>query len=218
MGAKKIDMLGQRCGRLFILKESAERSNHGELRWECLCDCGVKVAVRGTSLRSGETRSCGCIQRTHGKAKTRLYRVWNSLVQRCINHKNHGYHNYGGRGISVCEAWRNSFEAFYRDMGDPPSGRHTIERIDNDKGYEADNCCWALSKDQARNTRRTPFLTHAGQTMCLLDWSEKTQINGSAIRRRINRGWSITDALTLPPLRRYLTVRLAPLPLYPWAW
>jgi hypothetical protein len=156
-------MLGLTFGRLTVV-ERAE--NYRRLaQWLCECECGGSAVVRGSSLRSGQTRSCGClalehtrsIQRepthghTRGGLKHPLYAAWAAMRQRCQNPAHHGYANYGGRGITVCERWRD-FGAFLADMGERPEGL-TLDRIDNDGNYEPGNCRWATALEQRHNQR-----------------------------------------------------------------
>lgn len=159
-----IDETGNRYGRLLVLgKSPLQPTEHAY--WLCRCECGTLVSVAGGQLRKGRVRSCGCLnldslraRRTHGKTiggHHRVFRIWNAMKQRCHNPKQPHYERYGGRGITVCEEWRNSFEAFYRDMGDPPSPAHSIDRIDNDRGYEPGNCRWATPLEQRHNRRDT---------------------------------------------------------------
>ncbi|MNQ52852.1 AP2 domain protein [compost metagenome] len=149
-------------GRLTVLREAGRHvfpSGASTRKVECLCECGNTTVVYATSVKSGNTQSCGCLiadstrARTtkHGRVGTPAYHVWGAIIQRCTNPKHPGYKDYGGRGISVCDRWL-SFDGFYADMGDPPPGL-SIDRADNDAGYSPENCRWADSKTQSRNQR-----------------------------------------------------------------
>lgn len=211
LGPKAIDEAGKAYGRLTVI-ECAGRDSKSRLLWRCYCDpklggCGNETIVRGVYLRRGETRSCGCLERdnrltssvTHGHTVARErspeYWTWIAMKARCLIESATGYKDYGGRGIRICERWVDSFAVFLADMGPKTSPKHSIERIDNNKGYEPGNCRWATRKEQNRNTRNNRMLTHEGVTMCLVDWANKTGINRTTIASRLKSGWSVKDAL-----------------------
>lgn len=200
---KAIDHAGIRYGRL-VATSKAENSRSGRIRWNCTCDCGNSVVVQTNALVSGNTRSCGCIhdevrktaRKTHGMRKTSLYNIWNGIKIRCTNKNSAAYKDYGGRGITVCDRWLNSFENFFADMGDRPSAQHSIDRINNDLGYSPDNCRWATKGEQSRNTRKNIFLEHDGLLLCVSDWSSMYGICDDTIIHRIRNGWSASGAIT----------------------
>lgn len=131
----------------------------------------------------------------HGQAgKTPEYKAWKAIRQRCGNPNNHAYSDYGGRGITVCERWKDSFENFFEDMGKRPSGM-SLERIDNNKGYYKENCRWATRKEQCNNRRSSRFLTYNGKTQTMSRWAEEMAIKVQTIHRRLALGWTVNEAL-----------------------
>ena len=172
MGRPIKDITGQRFGRLTVLKLSHISSDR-EAMWNCVCDCGNSFTTSGRRLRRGWTKSCGCLAKekviersiSHGKYGTRLYNIWQGMKDRCNNTNNQAYKHYGGRGIKVCDEWKDNFQAFYEwAMANGYIDNLSIDRIDVDGNYEPSNCRWATAKEQANNTRRNK---NYGKRNCL---------------------------------------------------
>lgn len=203
-----IDLTNAAFGRLVVISRMCN-DRFGRAQWLCSCECGLTVVVQSNNLKSGNTRSCGCLNIRHGYCKTlkppRVYNIWQCMVQRCINPNNPRYKDYGGRGIQVCEKWRK-FQNFLDDVGDPPTKTHSIDRINNNKGYCKSNCQWATSKQQSRNTSRNLSIFFDNRRQCLHDWAKELNIHPSTLRNRIYKlGWSIKKALTTPVKQRRKT-------------
>jgi hypothetical protein len=177
------DITGQRFSRLTAIRRVA-KNQHRKSMWLFRCDCGNETVVMISHAISGHTQSCGCLHLeallkravTHGQGgvnrRSREYESWAHMLQRCRNKNDPGYKNYGGRGIAVCERW-NEFESFLADMGPKPSSKHQLDRIDNDEDYKPENCRWATRIEQANNKRTNHFITMAGRTLSLADWSRQ---------------------------------------------
>ena len=206
-----LDLVGLRVNFLTVLERTEKRAGPSVL-WRCRCICGRDdVLVRAYLLKSGRIKSCGCktkeilraARSTHGLSRnpdTRpTFMVWRHMRERCEKPKHKSFANYGGRGISVCERWRD-FGAFFNDMGPVPPGG-TIERIDNEGNYEPGNCRWATAKEQANNRRSNRLVTFMGETKTLMQWAESAGLSFDTFDRRLSLGWSMEDALS-KPLRR----------------
>lgn len=204
--------IGDRFGRLTVLG-AADKTAQGRRQWSCVCDCGATKTVQTSALRSGGTRSCGCLSRelkanrnrrsaTHGATRrgkancTSEYRAWQAMLRRCYNPNSHIYYMYGGRGIRVCDRWRTSYEAFLADVGPKPSPQHSLDRYPDKNGdYEPGNVRWATAKEQTRNTRKNVLLTIGGETRCLAEWSEISGIHYQTLYGRLTKGCDMNDLL-----------------------
>ena len=182
-------------------------------KWTVIEDLGGKVAVRcacGTerevlrkNLLRGKSRSCGkCIcrgRRTHGASGTAEYGIWRGIIKRTEDPKCEAFADYGGRGIRMCDRWRQSFEAFLADMGPRPTPSHSVERGDNARGYEPDNCRWATRTEQNRNTSQNVYLTLNGETLCVAEWASRLGVVPQRIHARLSLpGWTTERVLTQP--------------------
>lgn len=191
------NLLSQRFGRLLVI-------GYALGKWLCRCDCGTEKAIASGHLRSGVVVSCGCYilevvkrPRKHGMASTRVQKIWIGMHQRCENPKNKAFSGYGGRGIKVCDHWKE-FANFYADMGDPPLGM-SLERCNNELGYEPSNCRWATTMEQNRNTRKTRFIEINGQRRSLAEWCQLQKLPYTTAHARLRRGWSNEAALGFGP-------------------
>ncbi len=202
------DLLGRKFGSMTVIGFVCGGKKP---IWLCECACGTRKNSLGDLLRRGEITSCGCqrairganLSRTHGKSKTPAYRVWLSMIARCTIPSATGSHDYLGRGISVCERWRHSFENFFADMGNAPSKNHSLDRFPNNDGnYEPSNCRWATRKEQNRNKRSNKLIEIDGVTKCLVEWAEianHPSIHARmTISLRIKKGWPPKDAVFTP--------------------
>ena len=176
------DLTGQVFGRLTVLGR-AENQRPGRAMWTCECSCGNTTVVPAPHLTKGETKSCGCLQRTHGESKTRTYHIWKVMRQRCRDPKATGYQHYGGRGISVCQRWQD-YSAFIQDLGQAPDGL-TIDRINNDGDYEPGNCRWVSRKVQGNNKSNNHRLAFGGVTKTLSEWADSLSINAATLYTRL---------------------------------
>ena len=193
--SKANNLAGQRFGRLTAL-ERAGRDKHGKALWHCSCDCGGALIVRASSLKSGATSSCGCKHRPHGGHGTRLYSIWRGMKERCGRRSHSFYEYYGGRGITVCEEWARSFEAF-REWALASGYRDglTIDRKENDGDYCPENCRWATMEEQGNNRSNTLRVSYNGELHTITELSKKTGIKYSTLYMRLYNGWSVEKAL-----------------------
>lgn len=203
-----IDMTGVQVGRLSVLTFSDPDYWYGsEVTWICVCSCGNMTLVRGSKLRDGSANSCGCYRKErmvkanykHGNASrsglSREYKVWSGMLDRCYYEHNVGFEHYGGRGISVCDKWKDDFSKFLADMGKCPPG-YSLERIDVNGNYEPCNCKWIPLSDQQKNMRKTVRIEWNGEVKILADWSKLTGIDHTTIQRSIKRGLTLGEIIS----------------------
>ena len=199
---KKLDLTGQRFGKLVVIGQDGFQKS-GHTAWRCRCDCGKEVTKRGSMLKS--TQSCGCLRvelgrkslTKHGFYKLPEFHTWKRMKLRCLDVDSDDYTDYGARGIKVCERWLESFENFYADMGERPSPKHSIDRIDTNGNYEPNNCRWATPEEQANNRRSSVYLTHNGETLSAAQWARKLGMKPQAFHYQVRvKGKTIADLVT----------------------
>ena len=203
-------LIGKSFGRVTIIG-FVGRSGVTRI-FRCRCQCGKEKNLRLGNLRTGHTKSCGClrvestIQRltTHDQSKTQAYKAWAKIIGRCENPEDPSYPRYGGRGIKICTQWRESFQAFLDYVGCRPSPEHTLDRYpDNNGNYEPGNVRWATKAEQAKNRRTTVEITLNGKTQCMSDWAKEIGISKGTLWSRIRaHGWSPQKAISTPKIIR----------------
>lgn len=198
--------IGQKFNKLTYLGEDIKKNN--KVYVLCQCECGTIKYIERSCLINNRIKSCGCIRlftsyknldtSTHGLSNTRIYKIWKGIKNRCLNKKTPSYRNWGGRGITICDEWKNDFLPFYNwSMSHGYSDELSIDRINNNGNYEPNNCRWATRKEQNRNTRQNTFYTYKGETHCLKEWSEKLNFSYKLLQQRIKRdGLSFEEAIT----------------------
>ena len=203
---KALDLKGERFARLVVVERHSQNTKAGKARWICNCDCGRLTVVTGNDLTSGNTQSCGCYHNeivtmlgkngaTHKMSKTRPYRIWVGMIQRCNNAEDVHFVAYGGRGITICDKWL-TFQGFWEDMGPTYQNGLSIDRINNDGDYCKDNCRWADGVTQCNNRRGNVVFVVDGRRDTLKNLCRFYDKSYSAVHARIRRGWNIEQALT----------------------
>ena len=197
------DLIVQRFGKLTVVGRSSKYLNQ-KVYWHCKCDCGNEVDVIGSLLVNGRSKTCGCSHVTQGGfGKSRLYEVWFAMMSRCTKPENKHYSNYGGRGIKVCDEWKDFLK--FKEWADKtgydetaPRGQYTIDRVDNNGNYCPENCQWKTMLEQANNKRNTRMIEYNGEKKSILEWSKSTGLSTSLIKSRYDRGWTPEEIFTIP--------------------
>lgn len=203
--SRLIDITGNKYNKLTVVKR-VNKPNEKSVIWECLCDCGNTTYVRGKNLKNGAVKSCGCLLKSnkssirHNMSKTRLYRTWANIKGRCYIPSCKAYKNYGLRGITMCDEWKNSFESFMEwALNNGYNDTLSIERIDVNKGYYPDNCTWIPLNEQQKNRTINLNINYNGETKILAEWCRELGKPYKQIHNRIYKlGWSFERAITEP--------------------
>ncbi len=201
-------LVGRTFGDLTVIAREGRQGT--KATWKCACSCGNTHVARSDQLKNGDIRSCGCKnphKRKHGRAGTRIYRIWRGMLDRCYNEKAASYANYGGKGVTVCDRWRESIDNFIEDMGLPPSESHTLDRKENADGYHSGNCKWSTPEEQGNNRSTNVDMTFNGKTQTIAQWSRETGLSKDTIRLRLKRGWTADRTLTTSARRCHGTPR-----------
>lgn len=215
--ANSKNLIGKKFGRLVVVGKADDYKNekYSKSCWICKCICGKETIVRGNSLISGKTKSCGCLKseansivhRKHGMSETRLNNILYGMKQRCYNRNSQRYSDYGGRGITVCPEWlgEHGLENFAKwALENGYADNLSIDRIDNDKGYSPDNCKWSTSKEQANNKRDTKKYKYNGEFHTLSEWADIIGLNYHMLKARVrNYGYTIKEAIETPKYTRF---------------
>ena len=203
------ELTGLQFGKLAVIEKVGYKNKNSQ--WLCRCECGNTTVVGKGNLVGGRTKSCGCLKhqeavnRTHGKSKTRLYYVWRNMLNRCYDSNVRDYPSYGGRGITVCDEWKNDFQAFYdwamANSYDETAerGKFTLDRIEVQGNYEPSNCRWVDEKVQANNKRCNHHIEYKGKTMSLAELADLTGIKYGTLHKRICiLNWDTESAVNTP--------------------
>ena len=202
LGRHSSDLTLKVVDKFVVIAPVATNYRHVHI-WACVCHCGNVFTLSSRQIIHKKPRSCGCLggpASTHGMSRTSGYKIWASMINRCIKPSNPNFIHYGGRGITVCDEWKTSFEAFYRDMGDPPKGK-TLDRINNDGHYSKENCRWVGRKEQSNNTRQNNLVTYLGKTQTISQWAETIGIHANTLRYRIKK-WPTIDVAFETPVQQ----------------
>lgn len=207
MGKLK-DLTNKKFGLLTVIEMTDKRGHGGSVIWKCKCECGAFAYIEGSRLK--QHKSCGCLCKArsddfgnrmskHSESKSRLYRIWNNMKSRCYNNNDQRYYDYGGRGITVCDEWRNNYINFANWAKENGyNDKLSIDRINNNGNYEPQNCKWSTNQEQAINKRSNKLLTYQGRTMTMKEWAKELNMPYGCLQTRLLRGWGVERALTTP--------------------
>jgi hypothetical protein len=197
--------IGQKYGKWKVIKRAGKQGK--QPTWLCVCECGNEGIVPSYNLKAGRSTNCGCVRKetlrkmntTHDHSGSRIHNIWMGMKFRCYNTSGMNYKDYGGRGIEMCEEWKEEFTSFYEwSIENGYNDDLTIDRKNNDLGYTPSNCHWTDRKKQANNQRKNHYIKYMGEVKTLAEWCEQLNLNYSTIKRRIYRGWDVEKAFSTP--------------------
>lgn len=206
MPRKVENIIGRRFGRLLVV-ENLNINSHGSKLHRCICDCGKTKDVPISYLKSGHTKSCGCLVKemhtTHSLSQSRLYNIHQGMLARCFRENHFAYRDYGGRGITVCDKWKNNFMSFYEwALENGYCEDLTIDRIDVNGNYEPRNCRWVTKAEQSRNSRKNVYFTYNGITKTTSEWARELDIPITTLNRRIKQNRPLEEIVSKERLKR----------------
>lgn len=192
------EFIGKKYNKLTLIEYLGRLKADHHHYYRCMCECGNESIATLYKMRTGHTKACGClIGKMHGVFNHRLYRIWASMKTRCHNPNAAAYKSYGGRGIYVCDEWRNSYKLFYRwSMDNGYKDSLSIDRKENSKGYNPSNCRWVTMKQQQNNKTNNVFITFNGETHTIAEWSEIIDVRQQTISARYKNGWPLNMVLS----------------------
>jgi hypothetical protein len=209
-----LNITNKKFNKLTAIKFSHKEGKQNRAKWLFKCECGNEKIIDKGKVTGGYTKSCGCLMieeqkrfvrnaTTHGlsggkKGRRPEYGIWRGIKTRCLKINNIAYKDYGGRGIKICDRWKDSFKNFWEDMGERPSKYHSIDRIDNNKDYEPSNCKWSTPLEQGRNKRNVRLITFKNQTKCLTEWIEFLNLDEKIVAKNLyTKKMNVLSALGL---------------------
>ena len=201
--SKFIDLTGEKYNHLLVI-ERVENTKSGRTQWKCLCDCGNETIVRGSNLKSGAVKSCGCLLHvanniTHGDSHTKLYNHWISMIYRCSHPNNNAYKWYGARGIKVCDEWLDYQKFKQWVMDTRPDESYTVDRIDVNGDYCPENCRWIPMGEQANNRTTNLLYEYNGKTQNLSQWCKELNLDYKLVHNRLKKSkWSFEKSISTP--------------------
>lgn len=192
--------------KLILIEKTNRIGSSGGIIGIFQCRCGNTKELQIYRVNKGHIQSCGCLigdrnkeRSTHNKSRTPEYETWHTMKERCLNENHKAYKLYGGRGITICDRWLKGFENFYEDMGNRPSSKYSLDRKNNEQGYNKENCRWATQKEQALNRRTNVVIEYNGKKQTMVEWSIELKMNYQTLRKRIFESkWTIEKAFTYP--------------------
>lgn len=195
---KKVnDLIGKKFNKLTVIDRGLANSKRREVMWVCQCECGKTTQVSTDDLKNGHNKSCGCLR--HELSRTRIYDIWQGMNRRCYDKNTREYKRYGGRGIAICDEWKNDFISFYNwAMENGYQENLTIDRIDNNGDYKPDNCRWITNAEQCLNRRTNRYVTYNEETKTISQWAKEKNLKFCTLSHRLDSGWSVEKALNLP--------------------